>query len=236
MSVTLARLSKKGIFSVRITWMIRVCVSNDFDQRAGLEERCELSRLISLFKLGPLLNSKLKELSGGELQKVNLILALTKDAKVLLFDEPTSSLDAESQVAFWIEVERRKAGGTVVLFVTHSEEELRLHSDSLVLLDKGTVAKRGAYDEILGASGFAAAYRFAFDDVRSVDFFIGSYSVPDDCVLLRSGELSLDLFLPASSGTLKEFGADIMSLVKDIRVDRFGIFDSLNLPELGGAS
>jgi len=56
-------------------------------------------KLSSIFNLGVLIGKKLKELSGGELQRLNIAKCLAKDADIYFFDEPSAYLDIEERIS-----------------------------------------------------------------------------------------------------------------------------------------
>lgn len=87
-------------------------------------------------------------LSGGEQQRVAIARALAMEPDVLLFDEPTSSLDPEltSEV---LEVMRELADdGVTMLVVTHEMSFARDASSEVVFIDEGTIVERGAPEKV----------------------------------------------------------------------------------------
>jgi len=121
--------------------------SND----ANLETLVELKQLFGLAKL---LGAFPHELSGGQKQRVALAAALASSPRLLLLDEPFSSLDRKSKLAIlpklktWVE-ER----GITVLFVSHSPEEIEFLADYLILIEEGNVQMQGLVEEVLPAMG-----------------------------------------------------------------------------------
>lgn len=97
-------------------------------------------------------------LSAGQRQRLFLARALVKDAGVLLLDEPTSHLDAESEAALHAVIDRLSAD-RAVLHVSH-----RLHTlqscDELIVLEAGRVVERGPHAALLALGGaYAALWR-----------------------------------------------------------------------------
>jgi len=88
-------------------------------------------------------------LSGGERQRIGLARAFLKDAPILLLDEPTASLDTESEARV-LEAIRRLSRGRTTLVVSHRLSALRDADEILVLAD-GRVCERGTHESLLEA-------------------------------------------------------------------------------------
>jgi putative ABC transport system ATP-binding protein len=90
------------------------------------------------------------ELSGGEAQRACLARALATRPRVLLMDEPTSSLDGDAAAVLERLARGLVADGTPVVWVTHDQEQLRRLADHVLMLDSGRVDRSGTADEVLG--------------------------------------------------------------------------------------
>ena len=88
-------------------------------------------------------------LSGGQRQLVALTRSLITEPKILLMDEPTSSMDAQSEVAFLRQLKEAAAGCTLVM-VTHRPAVLELVS-RIVVVDAGKVVMDGPKQAVLAA-------------------------------------------------------------------------------------
>ena len=88
------------------------------------------------------------ELSGGQQQRVALARALVLEPKVLLMDEPLSSLDLELNVRLRKEILglQEKLGFTLV-YVTHDRDEAFAMASRVVLMSKGLIAYEGTAEE-----------------------------------------------------------------------------------------
>jgi subfamily B ATP-binding cassette protein MsbA len=89
-------------------------------------------------------------LSGGERQRVAIARAVLRDPRILLLDEPTSSLDAAGEAAVQDALERLSRGRTTIL-VTHSPAAAQ-RADRVLLLDRGRAAAWGTHAELLASS------------------------------------------------------------------------------------
>ena len=86
-------------------------------------------------------------LSGGQRQSIAIARALAHERPILLFDEPTSAMDLQSENALIARLEGELKGKTVVL-VTHRRSMLKL-VDRIIILDKGKVVAAGPRDDVL---------------------------------------------------------------------------------------
>jgi putative ABC transport system ATP-binding protein len=93
------------------------------------------------------------ELSGGEAQRACLARALATQPRVLLMDEPTSSLDDKAADVLERLARQLVDGGTPVVWVTHSREQLRRLADHVLLLAAGRVERAGRAGEVLADGG-----------------------------------------------------------------------------------
>lgn len=91
------------------------------------------------------------DLSGGQWQKVALGRAFMRDGEVLILDEPTSSLDAQSEAAVF---ERLKAlaEGKTALLVSHRFSTVRM-ADRILVLKDGRIEEIGSHDELVARGG-----------------------------------------------------------------------------------
>lgn len=95
----------------------------------------ELLALVGLDGLGP---RPVAELSGGERQRVALARSLAPQPRLLLLDEPFSSLDADLRVRLGHDVRSiLKATGTTAVLVTHDADEAQRVCDSIVRMAEG---------------------------------------------------------------------------------------------------
>ena len=110
----------------------------------------ELFGLVSLD--GFLLDRFPSELSGGQLQRVVIALALSTKPELLLLDEPTTALDSGTKDDILIMIdELRKSLGFSILYVTHDIESSKLLCDDICILKDGLIVERGKVSEVLSS-------------------------------------------------------------------------------------
>ncbi len=83
-------------------------------------------------------------------QRACLARSLATNPRVLLMDEPTSSLDGKATDVLERLARQLVDDGTPVVWVTHSEEQMRRLADHVVLIDHGRVDRAGAAQKVLG--------------------------------------------------------------------------------------
>lgn len=104
-----------------------------------------LEHIVGVLALEPLLDRDVTQLSGGERQRVAIARALMTDPKLLLLDEPLSSLDAglKSKVLPYLQRVRDEFG-VPILYVTHDRAEALAMGASMVILERGRVSFYGS--------------------------------------------------------------------------------------------
>lgn len=112
------------------------------------EEACALSFIKELpHRMDTKLGEQNLGLSGGQCQRIAIARALYRKPHLILLDEPTSSLDADSERVV-IEAVRRLKGKTTIVIVSHKIANLSF-TDEIVVLDKGKIVKRGHFDSVI---------------------------------------------------------------------------------------
>lgn len=134
-------------------------------RRADGERRVQLDEAVSLLGLETLMEYNPQQLSGGQRQRVAIARALLASPRLLLMDEPLSSLDETSKAEILPHLERlHDALSIPVIYVSHALGEVMRLADDLVLLDAGRVRAAGPLQQLLtradlplGAAEHAAA-------------------------------------------------------------------------------
>jgi ABC-type multidrug transport system fused ATPase/permease subunit len=101
-------------------------------------------------------------LSGGQRQRIGIARAFIRDAPILVLDEPTASLDAESELQVIDGLQRLMKDRTVIM-ITHRLHTLR-DAHTILTLHDGVVAEDGSHDELLARNGVYANLYWAAPD------------------------------------------------------------------------
>jgi ABC-2 type transport system ATP-binding protein len=107
--------------------------------------------LIERFQLDT--HKKIRALSKGNRQKVQLVAALATRADLLLLDEPTSGLDPLMEMAFRECIKEAKERGQTVFLSSHSLSEVEAVCDRVGILRAGRLVDQGTLEELRGALG-----------------------------------------------------------------------------------
>lgn len=126
------------------------------------EARALAMESLELFKIGHLAKRSAHKLSGGEAQRVSLARAFANRPKLILMDEPFSSLDLPTRIVLAEDLGRiLHESGTAAVIATHDRIEALRVVDRLVVLDGGVVVQEGSPREVVEnpVNDFVAAFR-----------------------------------------------------------------------------
>jgi len=102
-------------------------------------------------------------LSEGERQRLTIARAILRDAPILILDEPTSSVDAETEALIMEGLEQLMAGHTTFI-IAHRLSTVR-RADVILVIRGGHIVEQGPFAELLRRQGaFAALYRTQFSE------------------------------------------------------------------------
>jgi len=90
-------------------------------------------------------------LSGGQRQRIGIARAVVRNSPILILDEPTSSLDSESEKIVMEALENLMAGRTVII-IAHHLNTIR-NVDKIIVLSNGEIAEEGTHDELMHNGG-----------------------------------------------------------------------------------
>lgn len=113
---------------------VKECIDLYLDKKEY--EKC--LKYIDKYNLKDLLSKKVESLSSGELQKVGLCISLSKNAKILIFDEPICNIDSLSISSFISEI-KEKSKKCLVIYVSHTVNELDNICDMKLRMYEGKI-------------------------------------------------------------------------------------------------
>ena len=110
-------------------------------------------RLLEQFGLDALRKSFVSRLSGGERQKLSVVLALIGDPEIVFLDELTTGLDVVARREVWRTLRQLKEQGLTIFLTTHYMEEAEALCDRVCIIRSGKKVMEGTIDEVVRASG-----------------------------------------------------------------------------------
>jgi ABC-2 type transport system ATP-binding protein len=104
-------------------------------------------------------NQRARRLSGGQLRRLDLALALVGDPELIFLDEPTTGFDPAARRTAWETIRSLKELGKTVLLTTHYLDEAQELADRVAIIKDGRIIVEGAPSELGAESG---PYRIAY--------------------------------------------------------------------------
>lgn len=110
--------------------------------------------LLEEFGLSGLEKSRVEKLSGGERQKLSVVLALIGNPEIVFLDELTTGLDVAARREVWRTLRNLKNNGLTVFLTTHYMEEAQILCDRILLLRNGRKIAEGTVEEVVQSSPY----------------------------------------------------------------------------------
>lgn len=126
---------------------------------------------------------KIKELSGGEQQRVAIARSMVLNPKLLLLDEPLSNLDVHLRDVMRKEIKRiQKQFGVTMIIVTHDQEDAFKLADRVIVINEGYIEQIGTPEEL-----------YKKPKNNFISSFIGENNIIDENLIIRPEEISIKL-------------------------------------------
>ncbi|MGX7204039.1 ABC transporter ATP-binding protein [Enterococcus pingfangensis] len=109
----------------------------------------DYQELLELFKLKKFEKQFVEKLSGGEKQKLSILLALIPGPEIIFLDELTTGLDTEARRDVWQTMLKLKKTNLTIFLTTHYMEEAEILCDRIYLIKRGNVVAEGTIPELL---------------------------------------------------------------------------------------
>lgn len=115
----------------------------------GVEEKKQAEQALEMLGIAHVMHRSCAQLSGGECQLVLIARAIAQQAKILVLDEPCSSLDFGNQIRVMQRVKMLAEQGYLILMSTHSPEHARLFADRVLVLQNKGIEYDGSSREVI---------------------------------------------------------------------------------------
>lgn len=160
--------------------------------RSMISRRADVDTTLEMLSLHHRRDVRIKQLSGGERRRLDLVLAVLGRPELLFLDEPTTGLDPESRKSTWEVVRSLLADGTTVLMTTHYLEEAERLAHRLAIMHEGRIKVAGSLLDVLSTQD--ARIRFDFSEEADLPEFSGTVDINErGRVEIRTPELQRDL-------------------------------------------
>ncbi|MFU2158285.1 ABC transporter ATP-binding protein [Caldisericum sp. AR60] len=121
------------------------------------------SELLDKFELTEKRNSYVSRLSGGQKQKLSIILALVSNPKIVFLDELTTGLDPQARHSMWELIKGLRDEGRTVFLTTHYMEEAEYLCDRVAIMDHGKIVALDTPRNLIESSGIEERIIFEGD-------------------------------------------------------------------------
>ena len=118
------------------------------------KDPADYRNLLEQFGLLPLIKSPAMKLSGGERQKLSVVLALIGNPEIVFLDALTTGLDVAARREVWKTLKELKSKGMTVFLTTHYMEEAENLCDRVCLIKRGRKVTEGTVSEVVAASPY----------------------------------------------------------------------------------
>jgi ABC-2 type transport system ATP-binding protein len=153
--------------------------------------RRPVDELVELVDLGEKRDTRAKHLSGGQLRRLDLALALVGDPELVFLDEPTTGFDPAARRGAWSVVRSLRELGKTVFLTTHYMEEAQSLANRVAVMSAGQIIASGPPEELGGRDRRPAEIRFrlpapwSLGDLPEVP---GEYSIAGEAVTVLTRE------------------------------------------------
>ncbi len=144
---------KVGVQLQSSSYQTNIRVGELCEEISGLyKQPHDYMELLHLFKLDLFEKQFVEKLSGGEKQKLSIVLALIPNPEIIFLDELTTGLDTEARRNVWQTLLRLKETNLTIFLTTHYMEEAEILCDRICLMKNGKIIAEGTVSELLTES------------------------------------------------------------------------------------
>ncbi|MBT6690558.1 ABC transporter ATP-binding protein [archaeon] len=163
-----------------------------FGLNSGITENQAIKKaneLMQILKLEEDLNKLPSQISGGQRVRLNIILSLLHDPKILILDEPFAGLDFLNRRLLWHFLESLRKKGKSIILTSHLLTETQEHVDRLIILKKGKVFFSGNLEKLKAKLKINYIYEIRFTHLSKSNLKeIRKYCTYKDVKILDSYE------------------------------------------------
>ena len=132
------------------------------------EDEAKIQLAIEQSRIGHLINSKISELSDGQMQMVMIARALAQDTKILLLDEPTAHLDLNNRVEIMNLLKRlTRSTNRAILIATHELDLALQTADQVWIATPDKTIKTGMPEDLVLDGSFDTIFQFKGYDLKT---------------------------------------------------------------------
>tara|TARA_B100001778_G_scaffold272502_1_gene234733 strand:- start:4238 stop:5164 length:927 start_codon:yes stop_codon:yes gene_type:complete len=173
----------------------------------------------------PYLGKMVKDISPGIIRMGMIVRTLVHDPDILIMDDPTAFMDAESYRYTWDLLLRLK-GKKTILYVSQSLQEVESAHDRILVLENGRIALDGSLDRLLGSTFEFHQFQIEFDELDD-DLFKKLSKIPHVKNPSRVGQ-SLHFYGRERNVFFEVLNIASSSIMKDIRIKKLGLQDLMD--------
>ena len=160
--IQLQKTSLFGDLSVKDNIILYATLYNkDIDLNIELDE----------FELLMQKNIPVKNLSGGQFQRLNLCIAMLNEPSILFLDEPTTGLDPKARVTLWNKIKMLKDKGTSIILTTHYMEEAQLLCDRIIIIHEGKFVANDSPYNLIKNLNYPKIIIIETDNINCIQWF-----------------------------------------------------------------
>lgn len=123
-----------------------------------------VQRAMERMDILPLCRKSVKELSGGECQRVYMAMQLAQDSGLLLLDEPTTYMDIEYQLKLMSLLQELRAEGKCIVMVLHDLHQALKYSDDIIAMETGRIAGTASPEEAIASGLLERIFNVRIED------------------------------------------------------------------------
>ena len=134
---------------------------------AGVELKSQIEKLLEVAGLTDKKKEKVKNYSGGMKRRLNIAVAMLHNPSILILDEPTVGVDAQSRQHIFDYIQSLAEQGTTILYTSHYMEEIEALCKRVFILDLGEEVAYGTKEEVKKLVGHTQTVSLTLDRVPS---------------------------------------------------------------------